>query len=159
MPHKSKIGVLLVNLGTPDAPTRSAVHRYLTQFLTDGRVIDINPVPRNILVRGIIAPFRSGKSAAAYKLLWTTEGSPLKTFGYSLQEKVQEKLGNEYLVELAMRYQSPSIKDAVKKLQNALVSEIIVLPLFPQYASATTGSVKEEVMRIISKEQIIPKIR
>lgn len=158
MSFKSKIGVLLVNLGTPDAPSRSAVQRYLTQFLTDGRVIDINPIARNILVRGIIAPFRSGKSAAAYKLLWTAQGSPLKIYGYCLKEKVQEQLGPEYIVELAMRYQSPSIEESLKNLTNSMVSEIIILPLFPHYASATTGSVHEEVMRLISKEQIIPKI-
>jgi len=151
-------GVLLINLGTPDAPTRSAVHRYLSQFLTDGRVIDINPIARNILVRGIIAPFRSGKSAAAYKILWTDEGSPLKVFGYSLKEKIQGTLGENYMVELAMRYQKPSIEEALNKLMKAAVSEIIVLPLFPQYASATNGSVHEEVMRLLSKKQVIPKI-
>jgi ferrochelatase len=151
-------GVLLINLGTPDAPTRSAVHRYLSQFLTDGRVIDINPIARNILVRGIIAPFRSGKSAAAYKILWTKEGSPLKVFGYSLREKVQHELGDNYMVEIAMRYQKPSIEEALNKLMKAAVSEIIVLPLFPQYASATTGSVHEEVMRLLTKQQVIPKI-
>ena len=159
MSLKNLKGVLLVNLGTPDAPTRSAVHRYLAEFLTDGRVIDINPIARNILVRGIIAPLRSGKSAAAYKILWTKEGSPLKVFGYSLKEKVQSQLGDEYMVELAMRYQQPSIADAIKKLMKAGVSEVIVMPLFPHYASATTGSVHEEVMRIYSKEQVIPKIR
>jgi ferrochelatase len=150
-------GVLLINLGTPDAPTRSAVHRYLNQFLTDGRVIDINAVARNILVRGIIAPLRSGKSAAAYKILWTKEGSPLKVFGFSLRDKVQQELGDNYMVELAMRYQKPSIEEALNKLMKASVSEIIVLPLFPHYASATTGSVHEEVMRLLTKQQVIPK--
>jgi len=159
MSFKSKIGVLLVNLGTPDAPTRSAVHRYLTQFLTDARVIDINPISRNLLVRGIIAPFRSKKSAKAYKLLWTAEGSPLKTYGYILKEKVQAALGEEYIVELAMRYQSPSIQAGIDNLLKAQVSEMIVLPLFPHYASASTGSVHEEVMRILSKKQIIPALR
>jgi ferrochelatase len=158
MSLKNIKGVLLVNLGTPDAPTRSAVHRYLTEFLTDGRVIDINPIARNILVRGIIAPLRSGKSAAAYKILWTNEGSPLKVFGYSLKEKVQNQLGEKYQVELAMRYQKPSIEEAVNKLMKSGVSEVIVLPLFPHYASATTGSVHEEVMRIFSKQQVIPKL-
>jgi ferrochelatase len=99
--------------------------------LTDGRVIDINPIARNILVRGIIAPLRSGKSAAAYKILWTKEGSPLKVFGYSLKDKVQATLGDDYTVELAMRYQKPSIEEALNKLMKAAVSEIVVLPLFP----------------------------
>lgn len=155
----TKKGVLLVNLGTPDAPTRSAVYRYLKQFLLDPRVIDINPIARNILVRGIIAPFRSGASSKLYKELWTEEGSPLKVFGYKLQEGVQELLGEEYMVELAMRYQSPSIESAFKKLMAANVSEIIVLPLFPQYSSACNGSVHDEVMRIARKEWNIPNIK
>ena len=99
----AKTGVLIVNLGTPDAPTRSAVYRYLKQFLLDPRVIDINAVARNLLVRGIIAPFRSGKSAEAYKLVWTENGSPLKFYGERLVRQVQQLLGDEYRVELAKR--------------------------------------------------------
>jgi ferrochelatase len=156
--HK-KIGILLVNLGTPDAPNRSAVHRYLTQFLTDGRVIDINPISRNLLVRGVIVPFRAGKSASLYKMLWTPAGSPLKVYGYSLKEKVQTALGTDYVVELAMRYQSPSIEEGIEKILESKVSEIVILPLFPQYASASTGSVYEEIMRILSKKQAIPALR
>lgn len=153
-----KKGVLIVNLGTPDAPTYGAVYRYLQEFLTDGRVIDIPAVPRQLLVRGIIAPFRSNSSAKLYKELWTENGSPLKYYGELLAEGVKERLGDEYHVELAMRYQSPNMKDAIMRLQDAGVSEIIVLPLFPQYASATTGSVHQEVMRILSKEQEIPRL-
>lgn len=154
-----KIGVLLVNLGTPDAPTRGAVYRYLKEFLLDPRVVDINAVARNILVRGIIAPFRSGKSAKLYKMVWTEEGSPLKVYGYELRDQVQEQLGDDFVVELAMRYQTPSIASAIEQLQEKRVREIIVLPLFPQYASATTGSVHDEVMRILRKEQIIPQVK
>ena len=153
-----KTGVLLVNLGTPDAPTRGAVYRYLKEFLLDGRVIDINPIARNILVRGIIAPFRSGASAKLYQELWTDEGSPLKVFGYFLQEEVQKQLGDDYIVELGMRYQNPSIKSALDKLMAQQISRLVVLPLFPQYASATTGSVHDEVMRLLRQEQIIPEI-
>src|SRR5215207_5220765 len=105
----SKTGILIINLGTPDDPSRGAVYRYLKQFLLDPRVIDINPVSRNLLVRGIIAPFRSGKSAKAYRSLWTERGSPLKYNGERLVALVQAQLGADYLVELAMRYQSPSI--------------------------------------------------
>lgn len=153
----SKTGILIVNLGTPDAPTRSAVYRYLKQFLLDPRVIDINAVSRNLLVRGIIAPFRSGKSAEAYKLLWTANGSPLKFYGERLVQQVQQLLGEQYRVELAMRYQNPSIESAVGRLMAAGVQKIVVFPLFPQYASATTGSVHEEVMRVLGKQQIIPQ--
>lgn len=151
-------GVLLVNLGTPDAPTRSAVYRYLQQFLLDPRVIDINPVSRNLLVRGIIAPFRSGKSAAAYRQLWTGQGSPLKFYGERLAAQVQSVLGENFAVELAMRYQNPSIESALERLEKKQVSRIIVFPLFPQYASATTGSVHEEVMRLLSRKQVIPAV-
>jgi ferrochelatase len=153
-----KTGVLIVNLGTPDAPERSAVYRYLKQFLLDPRVIDINPIARNLLVRGIIAPFRSGTSAKAYQELWTEQGSPLKFYGQQLVSQVQDILGNGYVVELAMRYQSPSIASAIERLMAQKVQKIVVFPLFPQYASATTGSVHEEVMRILSGQQIIPDV-
>lgn len=154
---EQKTGILLVNLGTPDAPTRSAVYRYLQQFLLDARVIDINPIARNLLVRGIIAPFRSGKSAKAYQELWTENGSPLKFYGERLAAQIQTRLGGAYQVELAMRYQNPSLQSAIQKLMQAKVSKIKVFSLFPQYASATVGSVHEEVMRILSTQQIIPE--
>lgn len=153
-----RTGILLVNLGTPDAPTRGAVYRYLKQFLLDPRVIDIHPVARNLLVRGIIAPFRSGKSAEAYRELWTEHGSPLKYYGERLTAQVQEILGSGFVVELGMRYQNPSVESAIERLLAAQVAKIIVLPLFPQYASATTGSVHEEVMRVLSKKQAIPAL-
>jgi len=158
MPNKGKTGVLLVNLGTPDAPTRSAVYRYLKQFLSDPRVIDVWPV-RNIVVPFIILPIRSGASAKEYKKLWTEAGSPLKVYGYRLAEGVQAQLGDEYMVELAMRYQSPSIESALKKLMDQRVSRLIVLPLFPQYASASTGSVQEEVMKQLSKYWNMPDLK
>ncbi len=151
-------GVLIVNLGTPDAPTRGAVYRYLKQFLLDPRVIDINPILRNVLVRGIIAPFRSGQSAKAYKKLWTPDGSPLKYNGVRLVEQVQKILGPEYVVELAMRYQSPSIESALARIFAQKVGKLIVFPLFPHYASASTGSVHEEVMRLLSKRQVLPTV-
>ncbi|MEM1124627.1 MAG: ferrochelatase [Bacteroidota bacterium] len=154
-----KKGVLLVNLGTPDAPSRGAVYRYLKEFLLDRRVIDYNWLARNLLVRGIIAPFRSGSSAKLYQQLWTEEGSPLKVYGEVLETEVQKLLGNEYVVKLAMRYQNPSIKSAIDALMEEKVAEIIVLPLFAQYASATTGSVHEEVMRILAKKENIPNVK
>ncbi len=159
MSVNTKIGVLLVNLGTPDEPSYSSVWRYLQQFLTDGRVIDIPWLPRQILVRGIIAPFRSNSSAKLYKKLWTENGSPLKHYGEKLTTGVQAHLGNDYEVELAMRYQNPSIESAIDKLMAKQVREMIVVPLFPQYASASTGSVYEEVMRILSKRLAIPSLK
>ncbi len=166
-PHFGKKGVLIVNLGTPDAPTPRAVNRYLGEFLTDPRVIDNLPGPaQQLLVRGIIAPIRSGivnpfkpgGSTKLYQELWTENGSPLKYYGEVLTEHVTKALGDDYVVRLAMRYQNPSIKDALKELIDANVSSITVFPLFPQYASATTGSVHQEVMRLLSKEQTIPNV-
>lgn len=154
-----KIGVLIVNLGTPDAPSRGAVYRYLKQFLLDPRVIDYSWLPRNLLVRGIIAPFRSGSSAKLYRELWTENGSPIKTYGESLAQGVQKILPENYHVELAMRYQNPSIESALEKLRKKYVDEIVVFPLFPQYASATTGSIHDEVMRVIRGWQLIPELK
>lgn len=154
-----KTGVLLVNLGTPDSPSVPDVRKYLREFLMDGRVIDYPFLPRWMLVNLIIAPFRSPKSAKIYKELWTEEGSPLKIYGERNELQLQEVLGENYIVKLAMRYQSPSVESSMQTLRNEGVSKIIVIPFFPQYASATTGSVYEEVMRIATKWQTIPEIR
>ncbi len=154
-----KTGVLLVNLGTPDAPTKAAVWRYLRQFLLDARVIDFPWLPRNLLVRGIILPFRTGSSTRLYQQLWTPDGSPLKVYGERLAAGVQQELGNGYVVELAMRYQQPSIEAAIDRLMGQQVQEIVVFPMFPQYASATIGSVHEQVMRVLAKKQVIPGLR
>lgn len=154
-----KKGILLVNLGTPNSPKRKDVYIYLKQFLLDPRVIDYNWFLRNALVRGIIAPFRSGSSAKLYQRLWTKDGSPLKVYGEKVAAGVQEKLGSDYIVELAMRYQNPSIESAINRLKEKNVSEITVFPMFPQYASASTGSAHEEVMRVITKEWVIPNLK
>ena len=153
--QKQKKGVLLVNLGTPDSPSTSDVRKYLKEFLLDPRVIDIPWILRQFLVRGIIAPFRARSSAKLYKQLWTEDGSPLKHYGEVLEDKVQSELGDDYKVVLAMRYQSPSIKSALATFKEEKVNSIIVFPLFPQYASATTGSIHDEVMRLLRKEQVI----
>lgn len=151
--------MLLVNLGTPDAPTYKGLRTYLNQFLTDRRVIDIPWLFRNMIFKGIVAPLRSGKVSKLYKSIWMEEGSPLKVYGERVTKGVQEILGDDYVVELAMRIQNPSIESALNKLRAANVSEIIVFPLFPQYSSATTGSVFEEVMRLLGKREQIPNIR
>ncbi len=152
------IGVLVVNLGTPDSPNTGDVRKYLRQFLMDGRVIDIPFIPRWLLVNLIIAPFRAPKSAKIYKELWTSKGSPLLIHGLGVYKLLQEALGKDYVVDFGMRYQSPSIESALERLQKLHLQKIIVLPLFPQYASASTGSVHEEVMRIVSQWQLIPQM-
>ncbi|MCE7061733.1 ferrochelatase [Dyadobacter sp. CY343] len=154
-----KTGVLIVNLGTPDSPSVPDVRKYLREFLMDERVIDIPYLNRWFLINLIIAPFRAPKSAKVYKELWRPDGSPLKIYGYSVKEKLQKALGDEYVVELAMRYQSPSIEGALKELRKECFSEIIVVPFFPQYASASTGSVYKEVMRVVQDWEVLPEIR
>ena len=154
----AKTGVLLVNLGTPDSPSVPDVRKYLREFLMDKRVVDIPAPIRWALVNLIIAPFRAPKSAKVYKELWEERGSPLMFHGVDVSEMLQERLGEDFIVTLAMRYQSPSIQQGLDELNKACVSKIVVLPLFPQYASATTGSVIDKVMEITMKWQIIPTI-
>jgi ferrochelatase len=153
-----KKGVLLVNLGTPDSPEVKDVRKYLDEFLMDERVIDIPAFNRNLLVRGIIVPFRSPKTAKLYKEIWDEKGSPLLYFSEVQLALVREQLGPDYQVELAMRYQSPSIETALSKLRAGQVDSIRVLPLFPQYASASTGSVIQKVMGIVCKWPTIPNV-
>ena len=154
-----KRALLIVNLGTPNKPTYFSVFNYLRQFLMDKRVININPILRFILVYFIICPTRSFSSSKVYKKLWSNEtGSPLLHNTKKLAEKLQSKLP-EYIVEYAMRYQNPSIENILNNLLKQNPDEIIILPLFPHYAAATTGSVYEEVSRILSKKWVVPKIK
>src|SRR5436190_22576327 len=153
-----KKAVLLVNHGTPDTPESSSVRPYLTQFLNDRRVIDIHPIARFFLVNFIIVPFRSVKSSRLYQKIWTGKGSPLLFHSEDLKKKLQTELGDEYIVELGMRYRKPSIRTALEKLREHRPSQITVLPLYPQYASSSTGSSIEELFRVIKKWEVIPSI-
>lgn len=153
-----RTGVLLVNLGTPDSPQPRDVHRYLTEFLTDSRVLDIPWLQRQLLVRGLIIPRRHKASAKAYEQIWTSEGSPLLVHSQRMQKALQTELGEPYRVELAMRYQNPSIEQGLDSLLKAEISNLIILPLFPQYASATTGSVHQKVMQLLSRRTTIPHV-
>ncbi len=152
-------GLLLSNLGSPDAPTAEAVRPYLRQFLTDRRVIDIPWVWRQLLVRGIIAPFRSPKSAHAYAKVWTPQGSPLVVHSKNLAREVGLQLGEGWKVALGMRYGTPSLAMALQELRTAGCRQILLLPLYPQYASATTGSTIEEVWRLAAKVENVPDLR
>lgn len=160
---KKKVGVLLMQLGTPDSPKVSDVRRYLSEFLNDPRVIDLPWLPRKLLVNGIIVPFRAPKSAKIYKELWDmSDGvSPLLVHSQNLQKLVQEKLNGEeadITVELAMRYQNPSMDSVLERMKSANYDQIILLPLFPQYASASTGSAIEKAMNIIRQWWVIPEV-
>jgi protoporphyrin/coproporphyrin ferrochelatase len=155
----AKTGVLLVNLGTPDSPSVADVRSYLSQFLNDPRVIDIPWLLRKILVNGIIVPFRAPKSAKVYKKLWTENGSPLLHHSKNVQQLLQQQLGETHEVFLAMRYKNPSIPNVLAEMRARNFSKIIILPMFPQYASASTGSALEEVMRFIKKWWVIPELK
>ncbi len=158
MASSTHTAVLLVNLGTPDSPKTPDVRKYLRQFLMDGRVIDIPYWQRFLLINGIIAPFRAPKSAKEYQKLWTERGSPLLFHSQDAAELLQKALGKDYMVRLGMRYQSPSIESALNELLAASPQKLIVLPMFPQYASSTTGSAHEEVMRLLNKRLLIPQV-
>ena len=162
MKKMKKTGVLLIQLGTPDSPSVKDVRRYLTEFLNDPRVIDIPWLPRKLLVNGIIVPFRAPKSAKIYKELWDFGNgvSPLITHTESLKKLVQEELNEDNVtVEIAMRYQNPSLDSVLERMKKALYDQIIIIPLFPQYASASTGSAVEKAMDIIKKWWVIPEIK
>lgn len=155
---KAKTAVVLLNLGTPDSPAVGDVRKYLAQFLNDPRVIDIPWLARKMLVNLIIVPFRAPKSASIYKQLWTPEGSPLLLHSIDVKKKLQEALGEDFYVDLAMRYQSPSMEDVLTSIKKKNFRKIILVPMFPQYASSSTGSALEEAMRIISKWWVIPEL-
>lgn len=146
-------GLLLINLGTPDEPTAPAVRRYLKEFLSDPRVIDINPVGRALLLRLVILPSRPAKSAEAYRKVWdATRGSPLLAYSKELAAGVAAKLGETWHVELAMRYGNPSIASALERLRAANVDRIVVLPLYPQYAASSTATSVARVMELVGAQ-------
>jgi ferrochelatase len=149
-------GVLVINLGTPDAPQAGPVRRYLREFLGDPRVLDMHPIGRKLLLEGIILPWRPRKSAAAYRKVWTAEGSPLLVHSRALVDRLRAKLGNGVRVELGMRYGNPSIASALEQLVAARVDRLGVAPLYPQYSSAATGSSLEEVYRLAGALDVVP---
>jgi len=153
------LGLWLLQLGTPSAPSRGAVSRYLKEFLTDPRMIDIPTPFRQILVRGVIAPLRAGKSAHAYQSVWMPGGSPLLVYSLALQQRLQEVFGDRVIVELGMRYGSPSMEESWKRLRSSGVDRLVICPLFPQYAGASWGSAVEKSFRILAKEDCLPSVR
>jgi ferrochelatase len=139
------VGVLLANLGTPDAPTTRAVRRYLAEFLSDRRVVDVSPLLWRPILHGWVLRTRPRRSAALYRRIWTAEGSPLLTISRRQQEGLAERLGDGWRVELGMRYGNPSIAGALDRLAAAGCRSVVVLPAFPQFSSATTSSVFDAV--------------
>ena len=165
----AKLGVLLVNLGTPDAPTSSAVRRYLAEFLADRRVVEIPTPLWTPILYGAILPFRPSRSAAKYQQIWTKEGSPLLVHSVKQRMLLMGMLGQRMKreglpadhapVELGMRYGEPSVASAIDKLRAAGSTKILVLPLYPQYASSTIGSVFDAVAAHVAKLRRAPAIR
>jgi len=151
-------GLLLVNLGTPDAPRTAEVRAYLREFLSDPRVIDLPAPARWALVNLVIAPFRSSRSAEAYRKVWTEAGSPLLVHGLALRDAVRARLGAGTPVELGMRYGRPSIGTAFRALRGAGADRIVVLPLFPQHSSAAWGSAVECVLELAAGEENVPSL-
>ncbi len=157
--HMSKKGVLLVNLGTPDSPSVKDVRKYLREFLMDKYVIDLPYITRWFLVNVIIAVFRAPKSAVIYKQVWTKEGSPLKVYGLKVQKLLQDKLGSDIHVSFAMRYQNPAIEVAIKELKTKGIDDLVVIPLYPQWASSSTKSSIEKVKEELRANNYSPKLR
>jgi ferrochelatase len=153
-----KTGVLLVNLGTPVRPTSGALRRYLDEFLSDPRVVELPRILWQILLKGFILPLRAGKSARAYRRIWTAQGSPLLALSQALAEKVRQRLGDDFEVVLGMRYGQPSIPAALETLRQARVKRLLVLPLYPQYAAATTGSTFDAVSRVLRGWRYLPSL-
>jgi ferrochelatase len=155
----SKKGLLLVNLGTPDAPESGPVRRYLREFLNDPRVVDVHPVGQWLLLNLFILPFRPAKSAAAYRKVWMEAGSPLLVHSRALTAAVKERLQGEYDVELAMRYGNPSLPDAVKALRARGVDEFLVLPLYPQEAASSSSSTLARAYEVLAEAWDVAPVR
>ena len=158
-----RIGVLLVNLGTPDSPSYFAVQRYLREFLADRRVIETSRLIWLPILYGIVLPFRPIKTVRKYRKIWMSSGSPLAVYSKRLTEKVgsllDDTFGDRMRVALAMTYGNPSIADAIHSFAVQNVKKLLVLPLYPQYCSSTTGSVFDRTVRVLQRWRWLPETR
>ncbi len=157
------IGVVIVNLGTPDAPTAPALRRYLGEFLSDPRVIEIPALLWKIVLHGIILRIRPKKSAHAYASIWTPQGSPLlvgsEDLTAAIARELQERIAGPCHVRLAMRYGQPAVADVLEELQAAGAERLLVVPLYPQYSGASTGSVADAVFAALQRWRWVPELR
>lgn len=157
------LGVLIVNLGTPEEPTTSAVRKYLAEFLWDPRVVELPRPLWWLILHGVILRFRPSRSAEAYRKIWTAQGSPLllhsRDIADGVQAKLSQRLSGSINVELAMSYGEPSIDTALEKLYAACARRIVVLPLYPQYSATTNGTVFDAVTKALSKRRWVPEFR
>ena len=156
-------GVLLVNLGTPDAPTTGAVRRYLRQFLSDPRVVELPRLVWLPILYFLVLPFRPGKSARKYAKIWTPDGSPLRVYSLRQAQILKGSLGERLRalvpVEAAMRYGSPSIAAGLAALKARECNRVLVIPLYPQYTSSATGSVEDAVTKAMGQWKPAPELR
>jgi protoporphyrin/coproporphyrin ferrochelatase len=162
-PERETIGVLIVNLGTPDSPSYFAVQRYLREFLGDRRVIDTSRLIWLPLLYGVVLPFRPFKTARNYRKIWMSDGSPLAVYSKRLATKIGSRLQTScnarVRIELAMTYGNPSIPRAIQSFAAHNISKLLVLPLYPQYCSATTGSVVDGTNRALQRWRTLPQLR
>lgn len=156
---KPKIGVLLTNLGTPDGPDTKSVKRYLAEFLSDRRVVEIPPLIWQPILRGIILNTRPQKSAEAYAQVWSTDGSPLAAITKAQSAALQGAFGADVLVDWAMRYGTPSIPDRLQAMKGAGCERILVAPLYPQYCGATTATANDKAFAALAKMRWQPALR
>lgn len=154
-----RVGVLLINLGTPDAPETGAVRRYLAQFLSDRRVVEIPPLLWNPILHGIILRTRPKKSAHAYAQVWTEEGSPLAAITAKQAVGLQQRLGDTVMVDWAMRYGNPAIDHALDRMFKAGATRILLAPLYPQYCAATTATANDYAFAHLAEQRWQPAVR
>src|SRR3954452_20437174 len=154
-----QIGVLLINLGTPDAPEVRAVRRYLAEFLSDPRVVEIPAIWWKPILHGLILRTRPRKSAEAYRQVWTNEGSPLAVIARRQAHALRERIGDRVKVEYAMRYGDPGIGEAVEKMAAAGCTRILAAPLYPQYCAATTATANDAVFAALAAMRLQPALR
>jgi len=156
---EARVGVLLLNLGTPDAPHARAVRRYLAEFLSDPRVIEIPPIAWKPILHGIILRTRPRRSAEAYSQVWTNEGSPLAVIARRQAHAIREQMGARVHVEYAMRYGSPGIADAIDRMIKDGCTRILAAPLYPQYCAATTATANDAVFAKLAAMRVQPALR
>ena len=153
------VGVLLINLGTPDAPDPVSVRRYLAEFLSDRRVVEIPPLLWQPILRGAILTTRPKKSAHAYQQVWMTEGSPLAVYTRATAQALQDAMGGGVLVDWAMRYGNPAIGERLKAMKQAGCDRILLAPLYPQYSGATTATANDAAFAALAKMRWQPAVR
>jgi len=160
---QEKLGILLVNLGSPDAPTPSAVRRYLAQFLSDTRVVESNRFIWWLVLHGIILRLRPARAAKAYKKVWTDNGSPLIQISrlqtQAIQKKLEDRFRGHVIADLAMTYGKPSIKSGLEGLRKAGARRLLILPLYPQYSATTTAAVFDQVTDVLKNWRWLPDLR